>query len=325
MEFFFQPRGADLGFDPEATVGPNILAARSMDNTIHMANFFNADWCVSPTHWQRSVHPVEMRSKISVLHEGVNINVCAPKQWDSYLLPNGHVLNPQTDEIVTHVQRQFDRYRGFDVIVKAVEEIHRRRPNAHVIIVGKDGESYTTSKEDHYKNMIFAADFDNTRVHFVGHLPFLEYIKLLQVSSANIYLTYPFVLSWSFMEAMAVGCPMVCSNTSPVAELAEDGKECLMVDFFQPKAIAASVDKLLDDKALALQLGQAARQKIVSQYNAADLVPKMVQLIKDVAAGQAQPDAAKNIEQWNKQWGRFDEQWQQNVPLYPYSINDIEH
>lgn len=319
MEFFFQPSGADLDFESGSSPGPNILAARAMDNTIHMANFFNADWCVSPTYWQRSVHPVAMQSKISVLHEGVNKKLCAPKQWDSYVLPNGSVLNPQTDEIVTHIQRQFDKYRGFEIFIKAVEEIHRRRPNAHILIVGKDGESYTPNKPGYYKDMINEADYDRSRVHFLGHLPFQEYIKVLQVSSANIYLTYPFVLSWSFMEAMVVGCPMICSNTSPVAEIAEHEKNCLMFDFFDAVELADCIDRVLDDRELGKVLGIAAREKIVQQYDREKLSAMMISLIKDVAAGQNPPNAADEIARWNDQWGRTDKSWQKSIPLYPFS------
>jgi glycosyltransferase involved in cell wall biosynthesis len=125
---------------------------------------------------------------------------------------------------VTHIQRQFDKCRGFKTIIKTGEEIQWRRPNAHILIVGKDGESYTQNKPGYYKDIIYKADFDRSRVNFLGHLPFQEYIKVLQVSSANIYLIYPFVLSWSFMRAMAVGCPMICSKTSPVVEMGEHQK-----------------------------------------------------------------------------------------------------
>lgn len=319
MEFFFQPIGADLDFEPSSSSGPNILAARAMDNTIHMANFFNADWCVSPTYWQRSVHPIEMQSKISVLHEGVNTKLCVPKQWDTYELPNGKVLNPLTDEIVTHIQRQFDKYRGFETVIRAVEEIHRRRPNAHILIVGKEGESYTPSKPGYYKNMINEADCDRSRVHFLGHLSFQDYIKVLQVSSANIYLTYPFVLSWSFMEAMAVGCPMICSNTSPVAEVAEDQKNCLMFDFFDASELADSVDRVLDDRTFGKRLGVAAREKIVQQYDRGQLSTMMIELIKNIATGKGPSEAANKITTWNNRWGREEESWQRNIPLHAYS------
>ncbi|MFT6310017.1 MAG: glycosyltransferase involved in cell wall biosynthesis [Porticoccus sp.] len=319
MEFFFQPIGSDLNFEPGSSTGPNILAARSMDNTIHMANFFNADWCVSPTYWQRSVHPVEMQSKISVLHEGVNTKLCAPKQWDSYVLPNGKVLNPLTDEIVTHIQRQFDKYRGFETVIRAVEEIQRRRPNAQILIVGKDGESYTQNKPGYYKDIIYKADFDRSRVHFLGHLPFQEYIKVLQVSSANIYLTYPFVLSWSFIEAMSVGCPMICSNTPPVAEVAKHEENCLMFDFFNASELADSVDRVLDDRSFGKKLGITAREKVVQQYDRGHLSAMMIELIKDIGAGKGPPAAAKKIADWNNQLGRDDESWQRNIPLYPYS------
>lgn len=316
MEFFFQPEGADLDFFPGVEVGPNVLAARSTDNAIHMLNFFNADWCMSPTYWQRSVHPPEMHEKISVLHEGVDTDVCQPRQWAEYRLPDGRVLNPDTDEIVTHVERHFDRYRGFETFFKSIEIIQQRRPNAHVVIVGKEGAGYSSKHPDPYAEMIRNGSYDRNRTHFVGHLSYPAYLKLLQVSAAHVYLTYPFVLSWSLLEAMAIGCPLACSDSAPVREVADDGKHCLMFDFFDPVALSDCVDRLLDDRARGRGLGAAARQRIVEQYQARDLLPMAMQLIEDVAHGRKPPPAAERIRQWNQRWGREDQAWQDAVPLF---------
>lgn len=316
MEFFFQPHGADLGFAPDQKAPPNLLATRSTDNAIHMMNFFNADWCLSPTYWQKSVHPVAMHDKISVLHEGVDTELCAPRQWDEYRLPNGQVLNPRSDEIITHVERHFDLYRGFPTVIKAIGLIQQRRPNAHVVIVGKEGQGYGASKQGTFRELIKQTTFDRNRTHFVGHLNYPDYLKLLQVSSAHIYLTFPFVLSWSFMEAMSVACPIACSNTAPVKEVAVGGKHCLMFDFFDPAALADCVDALLNDREYGRRLGAAARQQICAQYDVRDLLPMAMQLIRDLASSNVPAPAARAIQLWNEKWGREERNWQEMIPLF---------
>lgn len=316
MEFFFQPSGADLGFDPSREINANLLATRTTDNAIHMMNYFNADWCVSPTYWQRSVHPIEMHEKISVLHEGVDTELCAPKQWQEYRLPNGKVLNPDTDEIITHVERHFDNYRGFSTVLQAIDKIQKRRPNAHVVIVGKEGDGYSGSQKGAFLQQIKQTPFDRERTHFVGHLNYRDYLTLLQVSSAHIYLTYPFVLSWSFLEAMSVACPIICSGTAPIKEVAENEKNCLMFDFYNSEELADCVDKLLDDRDYGKKLGAAAREKMLEQYDVRDILPMSVQLIKDIADGKNPRDASGVIQQWNIKWGRENESWQQSIPLF---------
>lgn len=316
MEFYFHASGADVGFFPGRINYQKMAALLTTNNAIHALNYFNADSCVTPTYWQRSVHPVEMRDKFNVLHEGVDTDRCRPASHDRIVLPNGFVLHPETDEIITHVERFFENYRGFPTFIKAVELIQRRRPNAHVLVVGKKGSCYGDRNEAVFDALIKNTGFDRNRTHFLGHLPYADYLRVLQVSSAHIYLTCPFVLSWSFLEAMSVGCPVVCSNTPPVAEVGEDQVNCLMFDFFSPRQLADQVDKLLDDRQYARRLGQAARRKMVEQYDRARLLPMFLGLITDLAEGRGPGRAAAAIAAWNRQWGREEADWQQKIPLF---------
>jgi len=321
MEFWFQPRGADLGFDPTRTPSAEVIATRATDNAIHAMNFFNADWCITPTFWQKSVHPRDMHGRISVLHEGVDTELVAPMAGQLFELPDGRVLDPAKHEIVTHVERHFDRYRGFPTFLESVALIQRERPNAHVVVVGKEGLGYSGPKKGHFAQMIAEADFDRARTHFVGYLSYEKYVRLLQVSSAHIYLTFPFVLSWSFMEAMAAGCAIAASDTAPVREMARDGEHCLMFDFFDPKALAERVVALLEDRALAARLGAAARQRMVEQYDMRLLQPRMKQLILDVAAQRRPSEGPDSIAEWNRRWGRDDPEWQRQAGLFqPTSV-----
>ena len=316
MEFWFQPRGADLGFDPSRSPRAEVLATRTTDNAIHAANFFEADWCVTPTFWQKSVHPRDMHGRISVLHEGVDTGLVAPKPGATFELANGLVLDPSKHEVITHVERHFDRYRGFPTFLEALPIIQRRRPNAQVVVVGKEGLGYSGPQKGVFEQMIRDADIDHERTHFVGHLSYERYLGLMQASSAHIYLTYPFVLSWSFMEAMSAGCAIAASGTAPVREMANDGEHCLMFDFFDATALADCVDRLLDDRALAARLGAAARKRMVEQYDVRELLPRMVQLIRDVAAQRRPSEGPDSIQAWNRRWGRDDPDWQRAAGLF---------
>jgi glycosyltransferase involved in cell wall biosynthesis len=316
MEFWFRPTGADLGFDPRRHPPVDIVATRATDNAIHALNFFEADWCLTPTYWQKSVHPADMHSRMSVLHEGVDTQLVAPKAGLTFTLPDGRVLDPSKHEIVTHVERHFDRYRGFPTFLESIDRILQARPNAHVVVVGKEGLGYSGPKKGHFAERIRQTPFDRERTHFVGYLSYEDYVNLLQVSAANIYLTYPFVLSWSFMEAMSAGCAIACSDTAPVREMASDRETCLMFDFFDPRALADRVVELLEDRPLAARLGAAARQHIVERYDMRLLQPRMKQLILDVAAQRRPSDGPDSIAAWNRRWGRDDPDWQRRVGLW---------
>jgi glycosyltransferase involved in cell wall biosynthesis len=147
-------------------------------------------------------------------------------------------------------------------------------------------------------------------------LAYEKYLRLLQVSSVHVYLTVPFVLSWSFLESMSAGCALVCSDSAPVREVAEDGKHCLMFDFFDAKALADRVDTLLDDRALAARLGAAARQRVIEQYDVRELQPRMAQLIREIAANGRPAAGPDSIASWNQRWGRDDPEWQRAVGLF---------
>jgi glycosyltransferase involved in cell wall biosynthesis len=240
----------------------------------------------------------------------------APKAGLTFTLPDGRVLDPSKHEIVTHVERHFDRYRGFPTFLESIDRILQARPNAHVVVVGKEGLGYSGPKKGHFAERIRQTPFDRERTHFVGYLSYEDYVNLLQVSAANIYLTYPFVLSWSFMEAMSAGCAIACSDTAPVREMASDRETCLMFDFFDPRALADRVVELLEDRPLAARLGAAARQHIVERYDMRLLQPRMKQLILDVAAQRRPSDGPDSIAAWNRRWGRDDPDWQHRVGLW---------
>ena len=274
-EFFYHPHGSDVGFDPEfpvKDVGDVCrLRLKNLNNLLH---FEVADAGVSPTHWQASTFPQPFRSKIKVVHDGIDTAVVVPNPAVSLTL-NGNLILTRQDEVITFVNRNLEPYRGYHIFMRALPELLRRRPRARVLLVGADDVSYGARAEDGKKwRDIFAtevrpqiSDVDWARVHFLGHVAYQHFIPLLQLSTVHVYLTYPFVLSWSLLEAMSVGCAIVASNTQPLHEAIRHDETGRLVDFFDAAALTTEVCALLDDPAARVRLGTAAREFAKTTYD----------------------------------------------------------
>jgi glycosyltransferase involved in cell wall biosynthesis len=211
------------------------------------------------------------RERITVIHDGIDASVAAPNPAAALTL-NGTIRLAPGDEVVTFVNRNLEPYRGYHTLMRALPEVLSRRPNARVVIVGGDGVSYgSPPPAGQTWRAIFwnevATRVDPSRVHFVGSLPYEHYLALLQVSAAHVYLTYPFVLGWSCIEAMSVGCAIVGSDTPPVREVLRHDENALLVDFFDHGALADAVITLLGDRPMAARLGSAAREHVLRHYD----------------------------------------------------------
>lgn len=259
FEFYYHQRGVDADFDPEyRSVFEDPHRLRIKNAVIQMA-FDATDWGNSPTQWQRSLHPPEMRSRISVIHEGIDTDLIAPNPGAVLQIPG--VPTPLTGKVpvITYVARNLEPYRGFHRFMRSLPLIQKRHPDAITLIVGGDGVSYGTPpppgscfREEMLNEL--EGQLDLRRIHFLGTVDYATYLKVLQVSSAHVYLTYPFVLSWSFIEAMAAGCLMIGSSTPPVLEVIEDRVNGLTVDFFSTEQLADAVTVALTETKLARAL-----------------------------------------------------------------------
>ena len=285
-EFFYHARGADVGFDPEFSASDPADAGRvSLKNANTLLQFQNADAGLSPTHWQASTFPPHIRDKITVVHDGIDTEVLSPNPSVSFLLDNGKSLT-RDDEVITFVNRALEPYRGFHVFMRSLPKLLATRPNAHVLIVGKEGVSYGAQPPNGESwKTIFSDEVlpkltpqQRERIHFLGTIDYPRFINLLQVSRVHVYLTYPFVLSWSLLEAMSVGCAIVASDTQPLHEAIKHNDTGLLVDFFDHNALADSVIRVLDDGDTRDRLGKAAREFAIENY---DLIkhclPKQIQ------------------------------------------------
>jgi glycosyltransferase involved in cell wall biosynthesis len=187
--------------------------------------------------------------------------------------------------VVTFVNRNLEPYRGYHVFMRALPALLARHPGARVLIVGGDGVSYGAKPADgvSYKDRFLAEvrdAIDPARLHFAGKLPYDVYLKVLQVSAAHVYLTYPFALSWSLFEAMAAGCAVIASSTGPVLDLIEHGRTGVLVDFFDPAALAEAIGDALARPASFGPMRAAAREHIVGNFALADCLARHAALVE---------------------------------------------
>ncbi len=233
-EWYYNADGADLGFDPEFPITFDDRARIRTWNALHTLNLTNCDVAVTPTHWQKSRHPEIFQPKIMVQHEGIATHELGPDPAAVIKTPSGVVLRAG-DPVITYVARNLEPYRGFHVFMRALERIQRSHPTCHAVIVGGDDVSYGKRPKEAAnwrEHMLREVTIDPARTHFLGRVPRDQFIRVLQVSAAHVYLTYPFVLSWSLLEAMACGASIVASDTAPVREMLRDGENRRLVDFF---------------------------------------------------------------------------------------------
>jgi glycosyltransferase involved in cell wall biosynthesis len=183
-------------------------------------------------------------------------------------------------ELITYVSPALEPHRGFPQLMQAIALLQRRRPHCQVVIVGEERVIHSKPLPDGktYKQaMLESLPLDRSRIHFTGLLSYREYLQVLQASSVHLYLTYPYILSRSLLEAMSTGCLIVASQTAPVMEVMRDGLNGLLVDFFSPQAIADRVDEALSQPDKMALLKANARQTIQEQYDLRQLLPRQVQ------------------------------------------------
>ena len=292
QEFFYNEHGFDSNFDAEFQEDRSwgAQAKLIMKNAYLHLTLEQSDWNVSPTHFQASSFPPFWRQRISVIHDGVDTERAKPNPSpDPLTLPDGTVLEAG-QPIVTFVNRRLEPYRGCHTFIRAIPLLQEQCPEARIVIVGETkGVSYGAACEEGEWGDRFLAEidgrYDPSKVHFTGTLPYASFIPLLQLSACHVYLTYPFVMSWSLLEAMACGCAVVGSDTAPVREAIRHGKNGLLVDFFLPGDLATAAAELLWDRKRARAFGAAARETVQRTYELNACVSRHLALINLVASG----------------------------------------
>lgn len=269
-EWFYGTLGSDVGFDPEFPSNFDTQARLRTWNALHTLNLDHCDAGVSPTQWQRSRHPEIFQPKIHLAHEGIDTSLLHPDDKASLAMPGGSLLKAG-DPVITYVARNLEPYRGFHSFMRALEKVQKAHPRCHAVIVGGDGVSYGQRPADapNWRERMLRElpHLDLQRIHFLGKVPYDTFRKVLQISAAHVYLTYPFVLSWSMLEAMASGCLVVGSRTAPVQEVLEHGVNGLLVDFFDVGAMADRIVEALEGGESFKALRERARLDAVQRYD----------------------------------------------------------
>ena len=289
FEFFYRSVGSDVDFDPEFPPEADAPVRLRTRNAINLLGLDAVDWGQSPTEWQRSQYPQPYRDRITVVHEGVDTSLVKPDPTARLWLSSGRCLS-RSDEIVTYSARDLEPYRGFHVLMRALPEVLEQRPQAQVLIVGGDGVSYGRRPEQaaSYPAQLLAeldGRLDLRRVHFLGRLPYQQYLTVLQISTVHVYLTYPFVLSWSLLEAMSAECLVIGSRTPPVEEVVRDGENGALVDFFDVDGLADRITAALAQKTDGVnnRIRAAARETVITRYDAnAVCLPAYMDLLRSL-------------------------------------------
>jgi glycosyltransferase involved in cell wall biosynthesis len=283
-EFFYAASDRDVGFDPEfAEIGIDGHVTLHLKNAATLLTLADCDLGYSPTAWQRSTFPHEYRDKIRIIHEGVDIELAKPEPGASFQLTSGHELTP-SDEVVTFVARNFEPLRGYHIFMRALPRILAKRPRAQVLIIGGDGAPYgmVPPEGQTWKSIFFnevASRIDQRRVHFTGYLQHADYIRALQISSAHVYLTYPFVLSWSVVEALSVGCVVIASDTAPVREIINPEENGILVPFFDVSQLADRVIEVLAHPGRFRAVRENARRAVEEKYDMRNCVSKLMKIL----------------------------------------------
>lgn len=297
-EFFYHPSGADTGFDPEfksLDQGDSCrVILKNINNLLHAKV---ADAGISPTYWQASTYPADLKKKITVIHDGINTQEVRPAEAVLKIRAQDQDIQiTRNDKVVTYVSRSLEPYRGFHSFMRAIPKMLEAEPKLRVIIVGAEGVSYGAKPDPEkfgkssWKSIFFEELKSNVnkenidRIIFLGKVSYTDYLAILRISSVHVYLTYPFVLSWSLLEAMSVGCCVVASNTAPLKEVIDDDKTGCLVDFFDYSAIGSKVIELLNNPDKRAKLSRNARKFVIENFDLKTVcLPKQIQWVESLA------------------------------------------
>ncbi|MEO1115025.1 MAG: glycosyltransferase [Pseudomonadota bacterium] len=294
-EYYFQPKGGDAGFAPSDEISLERKQTMRLRNAVQLATLDQMDYGISPTTWQKSRYPKEYQHKIVVQHEGIDVSRARPDPLASFRLPDGTLLSAG-DPVVTFAARDLEPYRGFPQFMRAAARVGKHHPDTRFVIAGGDGVSYGSGPQggDNWRKQLLAeTGLSPERVHFLGQIPHRDLVRLFQVSAAHVYLTYPFVLSWSFLEAMSCGAPVIASATPPVREVVSDGINGRLVDFFDIDGFAEQIRDALKSPDLFRPMRTEARRTIVARYDLNECCSKLHRFMAQIASSHYKPRSGR--------------------------------
>ncbi|HEV3082570.1 MAG TPA: glycosyltransferase [Gemmataceae bacterium] len=287
FEYFYWTTGSDMDFRPDFPYPEiNKLRARARNATL----LLDLDHCergYSPTAWQRSRLPKLYHDKVQVIFDGIDTSLWRPRP--GFPRRVGNWVIPDGMKVITYVSRGMESIRGFDIFMKMAKLLCERRKDVGFIVVGQDRICYGGDQEvignRTFKEWVLAQDsYDLSRFQFTGLMPTPLLAELFAVSDLHVYLTVPFVLSWSMMDALASGTTVLASDTAPVREMIEHGKNGLLIDFFDLDGMVNMATKVLDAPEDYKPLGQAGAAMIREKYSLDVCLPRMLRLYEEASA-----------------------------------------
>jgi glycosyltransferase involved in cell wall biosynthesis len=286
FEYYYHTRNSDLDFRPDIPVSEEDRLRALFRNASLLVDLANCDLGYSPTKWQREKLPPLFHSKVRVIFDGVDTTVWRPLPRNPGERRAGKFIVPAGLHLITYVARGFESIRGFDIFMKAAKKIYERIPTARFLVVGEDRVCYggdaKRTGDLTYKQWVLAQDaYDLSKFAFVGRVPPPVLAQMLAMTDLHIYLTVPFVLSWSLMNALACGATILASRTAPVCEMIEHEKNGLLADFFDIDAIADQACKVLQNPDAYHHLGAAGVEMIQKNYSLEICIPQMMRLYAD--------------------------------------------
>ncbi|SHJ99592.1 glycosyltransferase [Propionispora hippei] len=285
FEWFYRSHGSSFDFDPESRLTLDNKGEIRVKNTGILFDLVQCTKGIVPTEWQFQQFPREFHPKMEILHEGIHTGIFKPNPNGRLILPKLGLNLSNAKEIVTYVATGMEPLRGFPQFMAAVEKVQQLRPECHVIVVGEDRTEYSnqlSNGKTYREEAMGKYTYDLSRLHFTGRVPISDYLTILQASSVHIYLTYPFILSWSMLEAMACGCLVVGSDTPPVREIIEDTVNGFLVSFFSPSEIASRVVEVLENREAINLMKTKARNTILTKYDLTNLLNRQIRLLETV-------------------------------------------
>jgi glycosyltransferase involved in cell wall biosynthesis len=288
FEYFYRPDDSDLDFRPDVPVAEVDRLRSPARNAMILLDMEYCAAGYAPTHYQHGLMPEAYRPKIRVIHDGIDTTLWKPAANPERRI--GSLRLGEGERLVTYVSRGFEMMRGFDVFMRAAKRICDADPAVRFVVVGSDRVAYGgdlrhTGGRSFKDHVLAQDDYDLDRIHFVGNAKPEMLARLLGLSDLHFYLTTPFVLSWSCLNAMACGAPMLCSDTAPVREVISDGENGLLCDFFDDAAFAERALEVLADPARhRATLGAAAVETVAERYSLDVTFPQITELFDEVAA-----------------------------------------
>jgi glycosyltransferase involved in cell wall biosynthesis len=284
FEFYYLTQGSDMDFRPDFPYPAiKLLRARARNANL-LLDLENCDIGYSPTRWQRNLFPENYRSKIRVAFDGVDTTFWRPLPEKTRRIANWVV--PEGVRVVTYVSRGLESIRGFDIFMKTAKLLCQRRRDLVFFVVAEDRICYGGDAEfiggNSFKQWVLARDnYDLSRFIFTGLLPPAKLVELFSLTDLHIYLTVPFVLSWSLMDALACGATVLASNTAPVSEVIKHGQNGLLADFFDVEGIADLAGKVLDNPGAYRPLGQNGVEMVRDRYSLEVCLPRMLDIFEE--------------------------------------------